>query len=332
MKGPMVGTAQPHLGDGWDGSEKDPRAMRHVAIGESSIQVEVMMYRGARAPSLSPLLIINSIDFPMPPSETFCEQMWDAGYQVIFFRRPGFGKTPSLPSALLTEKEVKNRAPVVTEAALFRLLIERLELEKITLLGLGTANSICLRLAQLCSQIRFTVFANPLFHPSIWDVIRPQWLSRMIRQTSMSRSGLKIGVRGLRAVLRRDPLWFYTQFAQKSAGDIAYIKANKADFTQAGLYLQSMPQDVFYSDLKTALIEDTCWDPEVTKTLPAVVLSGVETIKSFSKSITAETERLGLPIVYADSGDLFVPYASPDTLLEILHSEAARRAISETSA
>ena len=77
MKGPMVGTAQPHTGDGWDGSEKDPRAMRHVAIGESSIQVEVMMYRGARAPSLSPLLIINSIDFPMPPSETLSEQMLD---------------------------------------------------------------------------------------------------------------------------------------------------------------------------------------------------------------------------------------------------------------
>ncbi|MEL6857426.1 MAG: alpha/beta fold hydrolase [Pseudomonadota bacterium] len=328
----MARVAHTHSDKKGNGSTPDPRAFRYVSLQDSSIQVEVMMYRGQRDPTLLPLVIINSIDLVMPPSIAFCDQMWAAGYQVIFFRRPGFGKTPSLPAALLCQREVKKRAPVAAEAALFRLLIDRLELKRVTLLGLGTANSICLRLAQLCPEIRFTIYANPLFHPSIWDVIRPAWLGRMIRQTAMSRSGLKIGVRGLRAVVRRDPLWFYTQFAQKSAGDLAYIDANKDDFLQAGFHFQHMSADVFYSDLKTALIEDTCWDPDVTKEQAAVVLSGVETIRSFSEAITAEAGRLGLPIIFADSGDLFVPYASPDVVLEILQSEPARTALADAPA
>ncbi len=305
--------------------DAEPRRLRRVSLSDTSIEMEVMIHRGEKS-DLRPLVIINSIEFPVPPSTEFCEKMWAAGYQVIFCRRPGFGGTAGLPDVLLAKEHVKNGAAIATEAALFTRLIDTLELDDVLLIGLGTSNSICYRLGQLSSKVSFTVYANPLNHPSIWDVIRPDWLRRMIRQTLLSKGGLKIAVRGLKAVLRRDTLWFYRQFAQKSAGDVAYVTKHKADFDEAGLALQWISPKTFYYDLQTSLIEDTEWDPGVTKRSNAVMLAGVETIDHFKKEIKAEADRLGLPIVFAASGDLFVPYASPDELLSLFKEHVAREA------
>ena len=303
----------------WPDVGADARALKRVRLGDTSIDLEVMIH-GGELSKLPPLLIVNSIDFPMPPSTAFCERMHHAGYQVIFVRRPGFGRTRPLPSVLMHKTEIERHAPIAAEAALIKLLIETLGLKQVRLLGLGTSNSICLRLSQMSDEIDFVIFSNPLFNPAIWDVIRPAWLKRMIRQTVLSKSGLKIAVRGLRAVLRRDPIWFYRQFAQKSAGDIAYIEANLADFQNAGAFLQHLEPDLYFYELRSALIDDTKWDPDVCRAMNAVILSGKETTKNWKTSIVAEADRLGLPIMFADAGDLFVPYASPDRLLEALDS------------
>lgn len=295
----------------------DPRALKLVSIGNTSIEIEVMIYRQVLG-SLRPLVIVSSIDLPMPPSCEFCEQMWQAGYQVICIRRPGFGRTADLPSILLDSREVKNLAPVGAETVLLRLLVDSMGLKDLVLMGLGTSNSICFRLAQICPEIALSIYANPLFHPAIWDVIRPAWLRRMIRQTLLSKSGLKIAMSGLRAVLRRDPIWFYKQFAQKSPGDVAYVAKNLKDFEQAGLYLQRISPETMYYELQTALIEDVHWQASVTRASNAVILSGAETTRNWKREITKEADRLGLPIVFAPAGDLFVPYVSPETLRSIL--------------
>ncbi|MFN3211979.1 MAG: hypothetical protein ACE37M_02630 [Henriciella sp.] len=304
----------------------DERGLKRVRLDNSSIELEVMIHGGERS-ELPPLLIMNSIEFPMPPSPEFCDLMQDAGYQVIFVRRPGFGYTQSLPAALLSKQETKRHAPIVTEAALIKRLIDTMGLNNIRLLGLGTSNSICRRLIQMGDEIDVCVFSNPLFNPEIWDVIRPAWLKRMIRQTVLSKSGLKIAVRGLRAVLRRDPIWFYHQFAQKSAGDLAYIKANEADFRVAAQFLQDLAPDVYFSELRSALIEDTEWTPDSLGTTNAVILSGHETTTPWKASIAAEAKRLELPISFANAGDLFVAYASPKTLIELLETHAAKSAV-----
>lgn len=299
--------------------DNDPRQFQAVQLIGTSIELEVMIHRQKLA-DRTPLLIICSIEFPVPPSFKFCEIMWDAGYQVVFCRRPGFGNLPGLPDALLSKRQVKNRSAIASESALFSLLIKTLNLENIVLLGMGTSNSVCYRLGQLNEQVSFCVYANPLFHPEIWGVIKPQWLKQMIRQTLMTRSGLKIAVRGLKAVLRRDPIWFYRQFAQKSRGDQTYIKQHEHDYRAAGRFLQNMSPNTFYYDLQNALIEDTRWDPDITRPSNAVILSGVETTDKWKRSIEAEATRLGLPLIFAPSGDLFVAYTSHEILLEILRT------------
>lgn len=303
---------------------QDARSIERIPLRDTAIEMEVFVHRDGTQ-GLSPLLIVNSIEFPIPPTLAFCEKMRAAGYQTVFVRRPGFGATPALPGALLTPKQVRNGAPSATEAALLNLLIETMELKGITLLGMGTSNPVCMRLAQLNPEIKFTVFANPLFNPAIWDVIKPSWLRRMIRQTLQTRSGLKIAVRGLKAILRRDPLWFYQQFAQKSRGDQAYVRANKADFKTSGVFLQSIEPDTFFYDLQSALIEETHWDPALLDGLEAVIFSGLETTPKWKKAIAEEAERLKLPIQFARSGDLFVAYASPDEFIDLLKQYRAKQ-------
>lgn len=319
----MTSAIHTHAEPEWQRGERDARGLQRVRLGDTSIELEVMIH-GSELSELTPLLIVNSIDYPMPPSTAFCEKMRAAGYQVIFVRRPGFGHTRPLPSVLMGKHEIEQHAPTATEAALIKLLIDSMNIKGVRLLGLGTSNSICLRLKQMSEAIDVVVFSNPLFNPEIWDVIRPAWLKRMIRQTVLSKSGLKIAVRGLRAVLRRDPLWFYRQFAQKSAGDIAYIKANESDFLAAGMFLQKLQPDLYFYELRSALIDDTKWNPAHFRGMNAVILSGTETTEKWKTSIVAEADRLGLPIVFADAGDLFVPYASPDSLIEILEQHSTK--------
>ena len=301
----------------WSPPENDPRRFQAIQLIGTSIELEVMIHQQELS-NRTPLVIICSIDFPIPPSVQFCQTMWNAGYQVVFCRRPGFGYLPGLPEALLSKRQVKNRSAIASESALFSLLIKTLNLKNLVLLGLGTSNPICYRVSQLNEEVAFCIYANPLFHPAIWDVIKPPWLKQMIRQTLMSRSGLQIAVNGLKAVLRRDPIWFYRQFAQKSRGDQAYVEQHENDFRTAGFFLQNMSANTFYYDLQNALIEDTKWDPDITRTSKAVILSGLETTEKWKQSSRGEADRLGLPIIFVESGDLFVPYIAQDVLLEIL--------------
>jgi pimeloyl-ACP methyl ester carboxylesterase len=294
-----------------------------MRVGESSIELELMIH-GEPDAKKRPLLIVNPIELPLPPSPKFCDLMSAAGYQVYFVRRPGFGRTPSLPKSLMTRQEIKNKSGIAAEAAVLKILIDELRLKDVILLGVGTSNSVCMRVAQLSSAVTFTVFSNPLFHPGIWDVIRPEWLRRIIRQTVMTRSGLMIAVRGLKAILRRDEQWFYGQFAQKSRGDLAYIKENRDDFKAAGRLLSRMDPKLYFYELCNALIEDTRWNPETLSNLNAAILSGVETTENWKQNITVEAERLGLLLQWAPSGDLFVAYASPDTLLATIAEHTAR--------
>ncbi len=297
----------------------DPRTVRRVRIDDSSIDVDVMVYRNYVS-DLKPLVIVNSIELPMPPSKAFCDLMWDAGYQVVFIRRPGFGGAPGLPAALLTQTEIRNGAAVITEAALLHRLIDTLGLDNFVLLGLGTANSVCVRLSKLCPKVDFAVFSNPLFHQDVWDIVRPKWMQSMVRQTFTSKGGLRFTVIALKAALKRNPSWFYRQFAQKSVGDVQYAAENKSDFEAAADLLQNMEPETVYYDLQMALVHDTKVDAAFFRDVNGTILCGTETTEDWRQRMQEQSERLAFPIAFAPSGDLFVPYKSPHVFLELLEA------------
>lgn len=322
----MTNTIHPDIAPSQRRREHGRRAVRPVRIDGSSIEMDVMIYRGGLS-DLRPLVIINSLDLPMPPSESFCELMWHAGYQTVFVRRPGFGSTRSLPDALLADDSVQNGAAVVGEAALINALIKTLGLDDIVLLGNGSANPVCYRLSKLNPNIKLSIFANPTFNQDIWDVFRPQWLQAMLRQTLISKSGLKIATQGLKSILKRRPVWFFKQVVQKSAGDVEYVTENAEDFIEASRLLQNVtPQTVFY-DIRMSLVTDPFLKDDFFDGTPAVILSGSETTERWQSQLNQEAERLGLPVVYAPAGDMFVPYASPQTLIDILPKPRATQSV-----
>ncbi len=303
-----------------------PRTLRPIRIDGSSIDVDVMIYKGIRS-HLRPLVIVNSLDLPMPPSERFCDLMWKAGYQTIFIRRPGFGSTRGLPAPLLADECVQNGAAVVGEAALLNALMKTMKLNDFVLLGIGSANPVCYRLSKLNPEIKLSVFANPTFNQDIWDVFRPQWLQAMLRQTLISKSGLKIATQGLKAILSQRPLWFFKQVVQKSAGDAEYVAQNAEDFIEASQLLQNItPQTVFY-DIRMSLVTDPFLKDDFFDGTKAVILSGSETTNRWQSQLNQEANRLNLPVVYAPAGDMFVPYASPQTLIEILPKPRAIQSV-----
>ena len=100
----------------------DRRSFQTIKVGEQAFVFDCMIY-GGHAGEKQPLLIFHSIEFAMPPSEAFCQIMWDAGLQVIFARRPGYGDTSPLPVAMMTKGPVTSGATAITEAAMLRELI-----------------------------------------------------------------------------------------------------------------------------------------------------------------------------------------------------------------
>ena len=295
----------------------DKRAIKSVTLGDSSISLDIMIYRGERE-KRRPLLILNAIEFPMPPSERFCAHMWDAGYQVVFARRPGFGGSTDLPKPLMNRSSIENGTTVVTEAALLAQLIKELELEKSVLLSLGSANPTAFRLASLSPNVVLSMFVNPAFNEEIYDDFEPDWFSKMLRQIMDSESGLRVTVQGLKAVLKTRPIWFFKQLAQSSAADTLYIRENKTDFAQASeLLLRLEPEQVLYQIMQSLQRDDFLKDRSFAG-LHSVVLTGAETVAPWQARLCKEADRLAIPVETTCSGNFFVPYTEPLQFLEIL--------------
>ncbi|MEO1552785.1 MAG: hypothetical protein AAFR82_02540 [Pseudomonadota bacterium] len=295
-------------------------------IGAGGLALRVMIHRDKRS-ALRPLVIVNSVDFPMPPSQKFCEQMWVAGFQVIFIERPGFGSSRALPNVLLEDAQIKSGATVAAEAALLSALLKQMALEDIVLLGMGSANPVCYRLAKLHPEIELSVFSNAMFNQNIWDVFRPNWFQSMLRQTVISSAGLKFAAYGVKHQLARAPLEFYRQVLQKSPGDLQYLEDNQHDFLWASRLIRNIDNATFNYDLRMSLTEDQRLHDEFFKDLNVVVLSGVETTDLWQSQMETETTRLGLPLEYVPRGDLYAPYASPEAFLDTLdnHSKVKRK-------
>lgn len=297
--------------------ENEAREMQSIGIGAGNLRLSIMIYRQAVS-ELKPLLIVNSVDFPMPPSQRFCDQMWTAGYQVIFIRRPGFGCSPGLPDILLEEEKVRAGAAVVTEAAILDQLVRTLDLEDIVLLGMGSANPVCYRLSLICPKISFSVFSNALFNQDILDVFEPVWFRGMLRQTMGTKAGLHFATHGVKYLLKNDAESFYKQVLQKSRGDLDYLEHNKADFLKASELICAIEPNTFAYDLKMSLEPDPHLKDDFFKNIRAVALSGMETTPLWKSQLEAEAKRLALPVEYLPSGDLYAPYASADHFLDLL--------------
>lgn len=303
---------------------QDESSTELTSIGSGSLALRVIIHR-SKISELRPMVIVNSVDFPMPPSEAFCERMWAEGYQVIFIERPGFGSSPGLPRSLSSDQNIKSGAAVTTEAALIYALLQEMQLKNIVLLGMGSANPVCYRLARLHPEIELSIYSNAMFNQDIWGVFRPKWFQAMLRQTVGSKAGLYFATYGLKYQLRKAPLTFYRQLLQKSPGDLRYFEDNKPEFVKASRLIRKIDASTFNYDLKMSLSTDPLLHDNFFTGVNAVILSGQETTDLWQSQLEKEAHRLGLEVEYAPSGDLYAPYVSPEKLLKVIGDRSRAR-------
>lgn len=308
-------------------ADQDPRSFDLLALGAGSIKLEVMTYAKGM-PGLRPLLILNSIEFPMPPSVAFCELMKQHGLQVVFIRRPGFGGTPSLPLSLLSEANIKNGAASVTEASIIFQAISTLDLKDVIVLGVGSANPVCYRLCLMHPAISLSVFSNVVFNQGSWEGFRPVWFQSVLKQTVLTPGGFRIASRGLKFYLKRNPVRFFDQILVKSQGDQRYRKENEADFLSASHLMRNIEPETFFYDLSMSLWPDPFLRDGLFQGAAAVVMSGAESTPQWLERSDQEARRLSIPIVRAPRGGLLTAYVAPEHLLNIIHDYSAQSAAS----
>lgn len=301
-----------------------------MSLGQSGIQVRVMKY-GEQASGHRTLVILNSIDFPMPPSEQFCDRMWRFGLRVVFIERPGFGTSTPLPDVLLQSETIQKGAASMAEAAILQEVFRRLALEDFVLLGMGSANSVCYRLAMISPMVSLAIFSNAVFNQNILDVFRPNWFQAMLRQTIQSKAGLQIASFGVKYRLRRNPEGFYSQVLQKSTGDLGYLQSNLADFERAAELFQSIEAQTIEYDLNMSLKPDALLKDGLFAATNAVAFSGLETTEHWKSQLNIEAKRLSIDVQYAPKGDLYAPYASPEFLLEVIKDRLDRSGVAQNS-
>lgn len=296
---------------------RDQRKFELINPGLGSIELETMIHR-RNEPGRRPLVIVNSIEYPMPPSAAFCELMWSHGLQVIFIRRMGYGRTPRLPKVLLTDTNIKNGVAVVTEASILARLLAHLELRSVVLLGIGSGNPTCYRLCKLYPEVSLSIFSNPVFNQDSWSGYKPAWFRTMLRQTVSTKNGIKIAAKGLRFHIKRDPEAFFRKMLQKSSGDRCYVRENRSDVLAACEVMQDLSSKTMYYDLAMSLRPDLTLVDRFFEGSVAVALSGQETTQEWLSETRKETARLALPMIQTPRGGMFVAYASPKSIIEIV--------------
>lgn len=297
------------------------RSFQIIRVGEHVTQFDVMIYRGKRS-MRQPLLILHSIEFPMPPSAEFCEQMWANGLQVIFVRRAGFGRSSPLPAALITDAAIKNGATAAAEAVMLRQLIVKLDLNQIILLAMGSVNPVVCRLLKMAPEIEFSILANPVFNQDIWQVFSPLWFQKMLKQVITSKSGLHVASQGMKLLIRKDPISFFKHILQKNPGDIAYVEANRADYDAAGEIALNTGASQLYYDALMCLEQDPLLRDDFFDRMNVTILIGEHSTDYWQTEMQKEAARLNLTIHYAPQGDIFGAFASPETVLEMISARS----------
>lgn len=303
----------------------DPRSMQLIAPASGAIKLEVMIYRQGLTEH-RPLVIFGSIDYPMPPSEAFCERMWAAGLQVIYVRRPGHGGTPGLPPALLSENGIRSGAAAAAEGALLAKLLCELGLRNMVLLSLGSANPVGFRVAGFSGEIGLMICANPVFNQPVLDVIKPAWFQSLLGLIIRTRTGVKLGLAGLKHQIRKDPIKFYKEYLSSSPGDWRYTLDNEHDFREACRLLLNVSADTLSYEVRMSLLPDRLLVDNYFAGKTVVILSGEEGTDTWKCDLKREAERLSLPLVKAPRGDILVPYVSPETLLGVIQANGVTQA------
>lgn len=286
-----------------DTNARDPLGRR---IGQYEHQGEVVAFVTSGAEGLRPLVILQSLEFPAWPSLDFCARAENMGYRTVSIRRPGFGGVPALPD-------------IDRQVALIRNFLSDLGSEPCVLVCAGTSNPLGFRLAG-DPHIALTVLTNCCFNFNPLAEIKPDWFARSIEQALTNQTGARLALMGMQGAEGLfGKYWVLESFMQKSAGDLAYLRAHRELFSDAVSCINDgLDIHTFIMELRSTLNEDACLVDRCFDGLPVIAVSGCENSESWKSATRLEAERVCVPLHFFESGDALVLYASMDEVLDLI--------------
>lgn len=282
------------------------RVWQTARVGPSKRNLEYMQFG---ADDLRPLIFLHSLEYPNCPAWGFCVDAAGAGFGTFAIRRPGFGGSARV-------------GDVDEQAALLGHFLDEAGLENAVLVCVGSACPVGYRLAAASARVSFSVYVNCVFNRDILGEFRPQWFGPLLSQALQNPAGARLSLGALRQIAGRfGAKWFYEAVAQKSPGDLDFVRDSLGDIDAAWAVGSAIDSDTFRDEMRFSLSDDPFLTDGALAPVRALALSGSETTKTWRTGFEREAERLGIPFAYLPSGDIFAAYQSGEALLEMLRQQ-----------
>jgi pimeloyl-ACP methyl ester carboxylesterase len=283
------------------------RVWQTARVGPATRQIEYMQFG---ADGLRPLIFLHSLEYPNCPSWGFCVDAATAGFGTFAVRRPGFGASDRV-------------GDVEAQVQLLTHFLDEADLEDVIIVAIGSACPVGYRLAAATPRVTYSVYVNCVFNRDVLGEFRPPWFGPLLAQALQNPAGARLSLGALRQIAKQfGPKWFYEAVAQKSPGDLAFVRDSMGDIEAAWAVGSVIHADTFRDEMRYSLSDDPFLTDGVMASLKGLALSGAETTASWKAGFESEARRIGLPWDYLPSGDIFAAYCSGDALLQMLRTHA----------
>ncbi len=279
------------------------RLWQTARVGPSKRQLEYMQFG---KDGLRPLIFLHSLEYANYPAWGFCVDAAEAGFGTFALRRPGFGASDKVGGA-------------EEQAVLIGQFLDEAGLENAIVVSVGSACPVGYRLAAQSPRVAYSVYVNCVFNRNIIAEFRPQWFGPLLAQAIQNPAGAKFSLEALRQIAGRfGAKWLYETCAQKSPGDVAFVRNYLKDVEAAWAVGSVIHLDTFRDEMRYSLHDDPFLTDNVLARYRGIALSGTETTETWKTGFQAEARRIGVPFGYLPSGDIFAAYQSGAALLELV--------------
>lgn len=296
---------------------RERRLFKFVQLRDSAVGFEIMVYGQERSWDRT-LVIVHTIYHPVPPPQHVCEIMANAGWRIVFVRRPGFGRSSPLPQKLYDTDLIRTSATVSAEASVLARLIHELDIEEATLLGIATAAPVAARLAFLSKRVSRLALINPSLRTPQWHSNTPKWVRTVIDQVFQSRAGVYLAERGFKHLLRRDIDSFYKQFANGGGADNTFYEQNRIDHLHAREVLLKVSSDIIFAEVHINACNDSFFTDGLFEHLETKFFIGADCTEYWRSELEHEAARTGARLHIAPQGDLSNGMSCPQFLVDNL--------------
>lgn len=283
------------------------RVWQTARVGPAKRQVEYMQFG---EDGLRPLIFLHSLEYPNCPAWGFCVDAAAAGFGTFAVRRPGFGASDRVG-------DVDEQVQLLTH------FLDEAGLEDVIIVAIGSGCPVGYRLASATPRVTYSLYVNCVFNRDILGEFRPPWFGPLLAQALQNPAGARLSLEALRQIAKRfGAKWFYEAIAQKSPGDLSFVRDSMGDIEAAWGVGSVIHSDTFRHEMLYSLSDDPFLTDRVMAPLRGLALSGAETTHTWRAGFESEARRIGLPFGYLPSGDIFAAYQSGNALLEIVCSRA----------